>query len=165
MANPVSGEPVLGGAERAGDAEVGDEGGAVGGEEQVLGLDVAVDHAVPVRVLERAGGLGGDPERRIDRQLPLPPEPVTERLALDERHGEPQPAGALARVEHGEDVRMLQPGGQLDLPLEPLGAERGRQLGMEHLQGDGALVAKVLGQVNGGHPAPAELALESVALR
>ncbi len=49
---------------------------------------------------------------------------------------------SLARVEHGEDVRMLQPGGQLDLPLESLGAERGRQLGMQHLQGDGPLVAR-----------------------
>ncbi len=51
----------------------------------------------------------------------------------------------LARVEHGEDVRMLQPGGQLDLALEPLGAERGGQLGMEHLEATGAC---------GGGPGP-----------
>ena len=60
---------------------------------------------------------------------------------------------------------MLQPGGELDLALEPLGAQRGRQLGVEHLQGDGSLVPKVLGQVDGGHAAPAELALEPVAIR
>ena len=104
------------------DAEVGDEGGAVGGEEQVLGLDVAVDHAVPVRVLERPGGLGGDPERPVHRQLPLPPEPIPQRLALDERHGEPELAGGLARVVDSQDVGVLQPGGELDLALEALGA-------------------------------------------
>ena len=144
------------------DAEVGDEGGAVAGEQQVLGLDVAVDHAVPVRVLERPGGLGGDPKRRVHRQLPLPPEPVAERLALDERHGEPELAGGLARVVDREDVRVLQPGGELDLALEALGAERVSEIGVQHLERDRPVVPQVLGEEDGGHAAAPELALEGV---
>jgi hypothetical protein len=35
-----------------------------------------------------------------------------------------------------EDMGMLKAGGELDLTLEALRAERGRQLGMEDLQGD-----------------------------
>ena len=88
---------VLGRAERAGDAEVGDEGVAVAGEEQVLGLDVAVDHAVLVGVVQRLRRLAGDPERVLERELPLAPEPVAQALALDERHGEPELAGGCRR--------------------------------------------------------------------
>ena len=43
------------------------------GEQDVLGLDVAVDHAVLVGVLERAGRLARDPERVVHRELPLAP--------------------------------------------------------------------------------------------
>ena len=60
---------------------------------------------------------------------------------------------------------MLQPGGELDLALEPLGAERGGELGVEHLERDRPVVPQVLGQVDRGHAAPAELALEPVAIR
>ena len=66
-----------------------------------------------VGVLERAGRLGGDPDRGVHRQLPLALQSVAERLALDVRHGEPELAGGLARVVDGENVRVLQPGGEL----------------------------------------------------
>ena len=39
----------------------------------------------------------------------------------------------------------------------------GGELGTEHLDGDLPLVPQVLGQVDGGHPALPELALEQVA--
>ncbi len=118
-----------------------------------------------MRVVQGPEHFGRDAERLLDRELLLAREPLPEGLALDKGHREPELARRLARIVNREDVRMLEPGGQLDLPLEPLGAERGRQLGMEHLQGDGSLVANVLGQVDGGHPAPAELALEPIAIR
>ena len=52
----------------------------------------------------------------------------------------------------------------LDLPDKPLGAQRVRQLGMEDLQGDGAVVPEIAGEVDRGHAAAAELALEHVAV-
>ena len=58
---------------------------------------------------------------------------------------------------------MLEPGGEPDLALEALGAERGGQLGVEHLERDRAVVLEVLGQVDRGHAAAPELALERVA--
>jgi hypothetical protein len=144
------------------DPEVGHERVAVVGEEQVLGLDVAVDDAVAMRVLERLRRLAGDTERVLDRELPLPPEPVAERFALDERHREPEASGRLAGVEDRQDVGMLEPRGEPDLSEEALGPERVRQLGMEHLERHRAVVLEVAGEEDGGHAAAAELALERV---
>ena len=53
---------------------------------------------------------------------------------------------------------------RLDLALEALGAERGGELGQEDLEGDRAVVAEVVRQVDDGHAAAAELALERVAV-
>ena len=59
---------------------------------------------------------------------------------------------------------MLQPGGDADLALEPLRAERRGQLGMEHLERDRPVVPEVPGEPDGGHAAAAELALELVSV-
>jgi hypothetical protein len=42
-------------------------------------------------------------------------------------------------------VRVLQGGCELDLAQEALGAEHGTQLGVEHLEGDRAVVLEVVG--------------------
>jgi acetylornithine deacetylase/succinyl-diaminopimelate desuccinylase-like protein len=55
-------------------------------------------------------------------------------------------------------VRVLEPGGEADLALEPLEAERGGEAGVEHLEGHRAVVLEVAGEVDGGHAAPADLA-------
>jgi hypothetical protein len=96
--------------------------------------------------------------------LPLPPEPVVEAFALNEGHGEPELSAGLARVEHGQDVRVLQTGDGLDLAEEALGPERGDEFRPEDLEGDGAVKAEVLGEIDGRHTPTAELALERVAI-
>ena len=47
---------------------------------------------------------------------------------------------------------MLETRSEADLALEAVGAERGGELGMEHLEGDGAVVAEILGQVDVAMP-------------
>ena len=59
---------------------------------------------------------------------------------------------------------MLQPGGEPDLALETLGAHRGAKMRMQHLQGDGAIVAEVVRQPHGGHAAASQLVLKAVAI-
>ena len=59
---------------------------------------------------------------------------------------------------------MLQPGGEADLALEALGPERGGQLGVEHLERHRPVVPEVLGEIDRGHAAAPELALERVAV-
>ena len=145
------------------DAEVGHQGPAVV-QQDVFGLDVAMDHVVAVRVVQRARHLGGDAHRVRHRELLFPVHPVADRFAFDVRHHvEEEPVG-LPTVEEGEDMRVLEVGRGLDLAQEPLGADHGRELGPEHLDRHPAIVLEVLGQVDGGHAALAELALEAVAV-
>ncbi len=53
---------------------------------------------------------------------------------------------------------------ELDLAKEALGAERAGELGVEDLEGHRPVVAEVLGEVDGGHAAAPELAVEPVAV-
>ncbi len=58
---------------------------------------------------------------------------------------------------------MLKVRGRLDLGQEALRPDDGRELGLQDFQRDLTLVAEVLGQVDRGHAALAELALDAVA--
>jgi hypothetical protein len=68
---------------------------------------------------------------------------IAERLALDVGHDvEDWPAG-FARIVERQDVRVLQVGRRLDLGQEPVGADHGRQLGAQDLEGNLAVVLEV----------------------
>ena len=60
---------------------------------------------------------------------------------------------------------MLELRDGLDLLREPIGAERGGELGAQHLDGDLAVVLEVEGKIDGRHPAGAELTLDRVPAR
>jgi hypothetical protein len=64
---------------RARDPEVGDHGAPVGGEEDVLGLDVAVDDPGAVREREPARDLGAHARHVLGRERARAGEPVGER--------------------------------------------------------------------------------------
>ena len=55
---------------------------------------------------------------------------------------------------------MVQPRGDLDLAQEPLAGQRPREVRAEHLDGDVAVVLEVVREVDRGHAAGAELALD-----
>jgi len=133
-------------------------------QKDVVRLDVAVDHPVPVGVVEGQRRLARDLQRILQRELPLPCEPVAERFPLDVWHREPQQScRRLPRVVHRQDVRMLELRGELDLPPETLSPQRHGKVWMQHLQGDPPAVLAFLGEKHGGHPAASKLALQDVA--
>src|SRR5207248_4529070 len=73
------------GADRAGDAEVSDDGMSSFNED-VLGFDVAMHEPASMRVAQRFGHLCGDTQRVFERKLLLAREPIAQRLALDVWH-------------------------------------------------------------------------------
>jgi hypothetical protein len=67
-------------------------------EQDVLGLDVAVNDPALVREVERAGHAAGDLDRILDAELLLAIQAVAQRLALDERHHVIEEGVGFARV-------------------------------------------------------------------
>ena len=59
---------------------------------------------------------------------------------------------------------MLQGGDGLDLAEEPLGADDRGELRAQHLDRDLAVVLEVVREIDGGHAAGAELALDAIAI-
>ena len=90
---------------------------------------------------------------------------LAERLAFDVRHHVVQepirrcPSRRAAGCADGWSARR-----GLDLHHEALGAEHRCELGLEDLHRDQAVVLEVLGQIDGGHAARTELALDGVAV-
>ena len=63
---------------------------------------------------------------------------------------------------HGQDVRVLQSRGEVDLADESFGAKGLSQFGVEDLERHQPVVLEVAGEVDRGHPAPAQLTLEHI---
>jgi hypothetical protein len=117
--------------QRLGHAEVGHHRRPAG-EQDVVGLDVAVHDAAPVRhgegarhVAQDAHGLGHGQRPALERARSEAP--------VDERHEEVRQPVELPGAEHGDDVRVLQRGGDEDLAPEPVHRHAGGELRPEHL--------------------------------
>ena len=141
-----------------GDAEVGEvrmigRCAAIAGQQDVAGLDVAMDQALGVRGVQRRGRLRDDRDRTRRIQPGVGPQEALQVRSLDVPHRDVQHAVGLARVVDGDDVGMVETGGDARFADEPL-PERFilGELGTEDLQRDPAPEAQVLGQVDDGHP-------------
>ena len=116
-------------------------------QQDVLRLDVPVDDAVPVGVVEGAGDLGGYPDRIGDGELFLAIQPIPKALPLDERHHIEKEGIRRPRIEQRQDMRVLQVGGGLDLRQEAVGPDHRGELGAQHLDRNFAIVFQVLRQI------------------
>ena len=137
-------------------------------QQNVFRLDVAMNHAVPMRVVESARYFGGDSHRVGDWKLLFPVETLPQRFALDIRHHVVRPAAQLAvadqsRVDQTQDVRMLQVRGDFDFVEESIRAQRRGDLGVENLDGDFAFVFLVVREEHGCHSATTQLTFDRVA--
>src|SRR3989441_3451755 len=122
-----------------------------------------MDHAVAVGVVERARNLAGNPHGVLDRELLLMVEPVAQRLPFHKRHDVVEQSVGFSRVDETEDVGVLEMRSDLDLFQEPIGADDGRQLRAQFLEGDMPIVAYVVCEVDRRHAASAEQALDAIA--
>ena len=136
--------------EGAGEAEVGDAQAALVVEEEVGRLDVAVDEAPAVGVLERTGGLEADLPGLGRVEAVAGVEQAPQRTAA-EQLGDEVGHVALAPVVHRHDVRVVEAGGVVRLGPEPL--EELRVVGqrvVQDLDRDATTEHHVVGEVHGG---------------
>ena len=89
---------------------------------------------------------------------------VAQRCPLHEGHDVEKRTVHLPGVVDGQDVRVLQPGHDPDLAKEARGAKEDAELGTQDLDGNGAVMANVVSQIDVRHPAPTNLPLDDIAV-
>src|SRR5262249_44773859 len=128
----------------------------------VAGLDVAVDQAMHVGLVEGVSDLDADAEDLLQRQGTLL-QPGAERLSVEVLEDEVVGSVLSAGVVQDADVGMAQagdgPGFALESPTEV--AALGQVLG-QHLYGHGAVEARVPGTVDLAHAARTDRRLDFV---
>ena len=144
-----------------GDAEVGDYGVAIG-EQDIVGLDVAVDNAVPVGEGEGVHHLAQDLGGLRHRQLAFAGEFGPEGLAADERHDIVEQVARGGGAQERDDVRVLKSGGELDLALEALDVYGRARLRGQDLDDNLPAEPGLLGEEDTAHPAAAQLLQDAV---
>ena len=111
---------------------------------------------MPVRVVDRAchGRQQSCDREGIPHQAG---DVLREAAAIDPLHGEVEAAPAVDLVDR-HDVRVVEVGRRLGLQEESLLLRlRGERAGLDHLQGDEAVEAPLVGLVDDAHPAPRDL--------
>ncbi len=148
-----------------GDPQVGQLHRATGTEQHVGGLDVAVDDPPLVDRVKAGRHPGEDPQGLRGLEAALAVEQLAERLALDVLHDDDQvPVGGRHHVIDGDEVRMADRGAHERLapqPAEPPYVGVAAHL----LERDAAPEHRVLGEVDGRHPAGPEGRDDAVSVR
>jgi hypothetical protein len=132
-------------------------------KQDVFWLYVPMDDLLGVSEVEGIAYLTGELDSVRQGKLLFSVEPRTQRLPFHKRHHIVQEAAGLTGIVQCQNVGMLKPGGDSDFTEEAVGTDRCGQLGAENLDGDGPIVSGVMGQINGGHAALADQALDGIA--
>ena len=130
-------------------------------EQHVVWFDVPVHDSIGVRICQRIDDIAQDASDVRHRQLVLSRQARTERLAGDVWHGVVEQPVRRRRGEHGDDVRVLETGRQVDLALEAVGAETGRKIGGKDLDDNPPIERGVMHEEHTRHASAAELALDA----
>ena len=129
--------------QRTGDPEIGHAHPAVVADQDVAGLQIAVDAAPRVGGGEAVRDLRRDRDRVGDRDHPLLPEALPQIGAVDQLEHEVRAAVHVAAIEQLDGVRARDPLEDAGLAIEP-GERLGRLGGVEVQQLDGDLAARLL---------------------
>ena len=155
--------PVVFHHRQLGQAEVQHLQVAVGPDHDVLGLDVAVHDAAPMRGRERAGHLRADIDRFTDGDG-LTVHLLAERLPRHELGDDERTAVDLADVVDHEDVGMVERRGRSRLDVkaaEALGIARHR--GRQELDRHQTIEPGVARAIHLAHAAGTDLRLDEIA--
>jgi len=131
-------------------------------QQDVLGLEIAMNDPMPMRVVQRARDRCRDPQRLVDRKLLFAAQSSAETLTLDERHYIEQMPVRFAGIEQWQEVRMRQPGGRLDFGEKSLDPQHRAELRTQYFERDTTVMPEIAREVHGRHPAAPNLAIDRV---
>jgi hypothetical protein len=145
-----------------GQAEVGDVRAALGVGQHVGRLQVAVEDAAHVGVMQRLGHLGH--ERRGGARVVLSGVQATDEAPPgDQLHGEVALAVVLAHLVERHDPGVVEQRHGLGLVLEPPQiVVVGQDAGLDHFKGHRPVETELAGLVDDAHAAAAQLAADLV---
>ncbi len=127
---------------------------AVGWNENVLGLDVAVNNADAVGGAQCLKNVGCVAQRLWDRESALRAQKLAQIGAVDELHDEETLTRDHALIKHGDDARMNDACSGARLAPESGDEILGVcQVRVHDLERDGPIKAFILRDVDGGHAA------------
>jgi len=119
-------------------------------------------HAMLMRIGERLRRVSRYGHDLRQRERTFARQSLAQGFALHQGHHVPEKVFCLPGIEKGNDERVLEPGGNLDLAQEPVGGQRDNQFRAEHLDGHGALVLHIGGGEHHRHAPAADLASDLV---
>ena len=147
--------------DRARDAEVR-EAGLAAGEENVLRLDVAMEHVPLVRRRQRGGDRLPDRHYLRHRQLLVALEARSQRSAVEIRQHEEQAPLVRPGIQDRNDVRMMQLRRDPHLTQKALGGDVRRELFAENLERDRSAKLAIARKPNGRRRTATELSLNRI---
>ncbi len=141
-------------------------GAVAPGDEDVGGLDVAVDEPGAMGDIERPRHLLEDHHRGVGREAALAADHPLQVAAGDIPHGHVEDVLDLTGVVDGHDVGVVKARRQ-DRLVQEHSAERavGALLGGEELEGDVALQGQLHRPIYGAHATAADDGLDAIAGR
>ena len=146
---------------RGGDAQVGELRDAVLADQHVAGLHVAVHNTLRMRMVERVAEVAHHGRDLLGPQRPAAEHP-RQRLALHVLHDDQHALVVGGRVEHRDEVRVVQRRSELCLASEAL-LDVDRAVGMQALDGNLPSESLVLTEEDRRHAARAEVPQYPVA--
>ncbi len=144
-----------------GDAEVAHHRVSLS-KQDVLRLDVPVDHPAAMGVGQRVGDLGAQPKDVFQGKGSFGEESRPQRAAFNQGRDEVEVDTGCARIDQGKNVRVLETGFDLDFAQEPLRLPRVLRTGVEDLDGDPSAMLQVLGLENRAAHSPSDFLDEPV---
>ena len=135
-------------------------------DENVLGLHVAVDHAVRVRVGERSATSRSSRTTSRGSRRPACADALRQRLAVDEAHDEEDVAADLVGAVDRHDVLVRQRARGARLAQKALAHDRVvGEMRRQRLDGDAPVEPEVAREVDDAHAAAADLTLAARIVR
>jgi hypothetical protein len=131
-------------------------------DENILGLDVAMNDSLRMRVSQCIRNFAQNFRRLLNRQLPLSIQQRAKIFAADERHRVIEERPLRSSGEKWNDVRMLQSRGELNLTAESIGVDSRSEVGRKNFHYDLSLELSLGRYKYTRHPCPTELTLDAV---